>query len=84
MSVTPVQDLRRIADAVAQLTGLTVQGVEIRADCRQLRLIFSDGHQLLIAALAGEDGRPRLDVDLLRTVDEVVQRQLEVRFDGFD
>ena len=84
MSLTPVQELRRVAEAVAQLTGKTVQDVEVRSDCRQLRVLFDDGHQLLVAVLVDENGKPRLDVDLLRTMDEVTQRQLEVRFEGID
>jgi hypothetical protein len=81
VSVTPVQDLRRIAEAVSELRGRTVQDVEIRSDCRQLRLTLSDGQLLLVSVLLDESGRPRLDVDLLRTGDEVSQRQLEVRFE---
>lgn len=82
MSVTPVQDLRRIAEAVGELRGRTVQEVEIRSDCRQLRLILSDGQQLLVSVLLDESGRPRLDADLLRTVEDLSQRQLEVRFEA--
>ncbi|MGD2136123.1 MAG: hypothetical protein PVF27_08185 [Gemmatimonadales bacterium] len=84
MSQTPVQDLRRIAEAVAQLRGKTVHDVEIRADCRQLRVILTDGQLLLVSVLLDEDGRPRLDVDLLQTSAEAAQRQLEVRFGGTD
>ncbi len=83
MSVTPVQDLRRIAEAVGQLRGQTVQEVEIRSDCRQLRVTLSDGQLLLVSVLLDhETGKPRLDVDLLREAAEEVHRQLEVRFEG--
>ncbi len=81
MSLTPVQDLRRIAEAVSQLHGETVRDVEIRSDCRQLRVTLTDGQLLLISVLLDDAGKPRLDVDLLRAVEETDQRQLEVRFE---
>ena len=80
MSVTPVQDLRRIAEAVGELTGHVVDHVEIRSDCRQLKVTLEDGQLLLVSVLLDEDGKPRLDVDLLRAVEDVTHRQLEVRF----
>jgi hypothetical protein len=82
VSVTPVQELRRIAEAVAQLRGETVVDVEVRQDCRQLRVTLTDGQLLLISVLMDEAGKPRLDVDLLRTVEQATHRQLEVRFEG--
>ena len=82
MSLTPVQDLRRIAEAVGQLHGETVQDVEIRSDCRQLRVTLTDGQLLLISVLLDDAGKPRLDVDLLRAAVETDQRQLEVRFEA--
>lgn len=81
MSLTPVQELRRIAEAVDQVRGHTVQDVEIRADCRQLRLTLDDGKILLIAVLLDDGGKPRLDVDLVRLEEVVPTRQLEVRFE---
>ncbi len=82
MSLTPVQDLRRIAEAVSQLHGQTVQDVEMRSDCRQLKVTLTDGQLLLISVLLDDAGKPRLDVDLLRAAAETDQRQLEVRFEG--
>lgn len=82
MSLTPVQDLRRIAEAVGQLHGETVQDVEIRSDCRRLKVTLTDGRLLLISVLLDDAGKPRLDVDLLRAAAETDQRQLEVRFEG--
>ncbi len=82
MSLTSVQDLRRIAEAVGQLHGQTVQDVEMRSDCRQLRVTLTDGQLLLISVLLDDAGKPRLDVDLLRAAAETDQRQLEVRFEG--
>ncbi|MGD8727472.1 MAG: hypothetical protein PVH40_07485 [Gemmatimonadales bacterium] len=84
MALTPVQDLRRIAEAVRGLHGHAVQHVEIRSDCRQLKLTLDDGQLLLVSVLLDEDGRPRLDVDLVRAMDDVTQRQLEVRFGESD
>ena len=80
MSLTPVQDLRRIAEAVAQLRGQTVEDVEIRKDCRQLRMKLADGQMLLVTVLLDDQGKPRLDADLLRASDDAGRRQLEVRF----
>lgn len=80
MSVTPVQDLRRIAEAVGELTGHVVQHVEIRSDCRQLKITLDSGQLLLVSVLLDDSGRPRLDVDLLRAIDDIAHRQLEVRF----
>lgn len=82
MSVASVQDLRRIAEAVGQLRGRQVQDVVMRSDCRQLRITLHDGHILLVSVLLDGAGKPRLDVDLLRTIDDSVPGQLEVRFDG--
>jgi hypothetical protein len=81
MSLTPVQELRRIAEAVGQVRGHMVQDVEIRADCRQLRVTLDDGKILLISVLLDDGGKPRLDVDLVRLEEVVPTRQLEVRFE---
>lgn len=80
MSTAQVQDLRRIAEAVAQLQGHTVQKVEIRSDCRLFRIAFSDGRMLLVSAMLDDTGKPRLDVDFLRTPEEPSHGQLEVPF----
>ena len=82
MPIASVQDLRRIAEAVGQLQGQTVQDVEVRTDCRSLRVTFMDGQILLVSVLMDEAGRPRLDVDLLQPVaDAAAHGQLEVAFD---
>jgi len=80
MSLTSVQDLRRIAEAVEALRGRSVRDVEIRSDCRQLRVTLEDGQMLLVSVLLDESGKPRLDADLLRGVEDTAQPQLEVRF----
>lgn len=82
MAITPVQELRRIAEAVGELRGQSVDAVEIRADCRQLRVLLEGGQQLLLTALVDENGKPRFDADMLRGVgDADDHNQLEVRFD---
>jgi len=80
MPIAPVQDLRRIAEAVGQLRGRTVEDVQVRSDCRFLRITLEGGRILLISALIDEFGKPRLDVDLLRAPEELAQGQLEVPF----
>lgn len=80
MTTAQVQDLRRIAEAVSQLQGHIVDAVEIREDCRLLRIAFSDGRMLLVSAMVDESGKPRLDVDFLRTPEETTHGQLEVPF----
>jgi hypothetical protein len=82
MTITSVTDLRRIADAVAQLRDRIVQDVVIRSDCRQLRLTLDDGRTLLVSVLLDDYGKPRLDVDVLRPPEQVAAGQLEVRFEA--
>lgn len=84
MSSAQVQDLRRIAEALGQLHGHTVETVEIRSDCRLFRVAFSDGRMLVVSALLDETGKPRLDVDFLRTPEAALHRQLEVPFNLAD
>lgn len=79
-TITSVQDLRRITEAVEQLRGRSVDDVNIRSDCRQLRVKLDDGRTLLVSVLADEDGVPRLDVDVL-LAPEKSRAQIEVRFD---
>lgn len=55
--------------------------VEIRADCRQLRVTLEDGKILLVSVLLDDSGKPRLDADLLRLEEVAPTRQLEVRFE---
>jgi hypothetical protein len=82
MAVTSVQELRRIAEAAGQLRGHRVADVEIRADCRLMRIRLDEGEILLVSVLLDEQGKPRLDVDFLRVEDVAVHGQLEVRFDA--
>ncbi len=80
--VTSVKDLRRIAEAVDQLLDRTVQDVNIRSDCRQLRIVLDDGRILLVSIISDDDGVPRLDVDVLSVPTKGPRSQLEVRFDA--
>ena len=83
MSLTSVQDLRRIAEAVGHLRGQTVQDVEVRCDCLSLRITLTDGQILLVSVITDESGKARLDVDLLHPTDEgMATGQLEVAFDS--
>ncbi len=79
---TPLQELRRIAESVGLLTGQTVEDVTIRSDCRQLRITLGDGRMLLVSAQVADDGKPRLDVDVVKLTLERDQRQLEVPFES--
>jgi hypothetical protein len=81
MSITSVTDLRRITDAVDQLRNRVVHDVSIRTDCRQLRVALDDGRTLLVSVLLDDNGKPRLDVDVLRPPEQSVPGQLEVRFE---
>jgi hypothetical protein len=81
VSLASVHDLRRIADAVAHLRERAVTDVVLRSDCRQLRVVLDDGQTLLLSVVTDEQGRPRLDADLLRLPEDVTG-QLEVHFDA--
>lgn len=82
MSLASVHDLRRIADAVAHLRERAIIDVVLRSDCRQLRVVLDDGQTLLLSVVADENGRPRLDADLLRLPEDANSGQLEVHFDA--
>ena len=84
LAITSVQDLRRITDAVDQLRGRSVDDVNIRSDCRQLRIKLDDGRSLLVSVFVDEGGVPRLDVDVLHAPESRSRVQLEVRFDAGD
>jgi hypothetical protein len=81
VSLASVHDLRRIADAVAHLRERAVQEVVLRSDCRQLRIALDDGQVLLLSVVVDDQGRPRLDADLLRSPEDAASGQLEVHFD---
>ena len=80
MPLAALQDLRRVAESLAQLRGRSVVDASVRSDFRQLKLELSDGSILVVSTESDEAGRPRLEVDVVRLV-EAASRQLEVRFD---
>ncbi len=76
-----VQDLRRVAEALQQLHGKPVVAASMRSDLRQVKIELADGLVIVVAAEIDEDGRPRLEVDVVRRMEDPT-RQLEVRFDS--
>lgn len=80
MSSIEVQDLRRVAGAVARLRGEAVREVTVRSDLRQLRVELQSG--LILVVSAARDGQGRLEVDVVELPqDAAARQQLEVRFD---
>ena len=81
--VRPVslQDLRRITDTLAVLRDRTVAGAVMRSDRRQLRVEMVDGQLLVVSVDLDPDGRPQLEVDVVRPAAEP-SSQLEVRFES--
>ncbi len=84
LAITSVQELRRITEAVDQLRGRSVDDVNIRSDCRQLRIKLDDGRTVLVGVFVDEEGIPRLDVDVLHAQENRSRAQLEARFDNGD
>lgn len=80
MTNVPVQDLRRVSEALLQLHGRPVVDASMRSDLRQVKIELADGLVIVVAADVDEDGRPRLEVDVVRRMEDPT-RQLEVRFD---
>jgi hypothetical protein len=77
-----IHELRRVAAAVAKLDGETVRDASVRSDLRGLRLEFEGGLILLVSLERDEEGRARLEVDVVAAPqDAVAKQQLEVRFD---
>ncbi len=81
MTQISFQELRRIADSLTTLRGKSVSAAVMRSDLRQLRLEMEDGVMMVLTVESDEGGRPRLEVDVVRPVEEP-GRQLEVRFDA--
>jgi hypothetical protein len=80
VSGVPVAELRRLAESLNTLRGHAVLNAVLRSDLRQLRLELADGLLAVVAISADDDGRPRLEVDVIRQADAATP-QLEVRFD---
>ena len=76
-----LQDLRRIAETLAAVRSGTVCGAVMRSDRRQLRIEMADGQLLVVSADLDENGRPQLEVDVIRPPAEQ-GNQLEVRFES--
>ncbi len=82
MSALELQDLRRVAAAVARLRGEAVREVTVRSDLRQIRVELESGLILVVSAERDTQGRPRLEVDVVELPhDAATRQQLEVRFD---
>lgn len=81
MTTVLVQDLRRVAEALQQLHGKPVVAASMRSDLRQVKIELADGLVIVVAAEIDENGRPRLEVDVVRRMEDPT-RQLEVRFDS--
>lgn len=82
MSQPELQDLRRVVAAVERLRGAVVSGVTVRADLRHLKVDLVGGLILLIAVERDDQGRPRLEVDVIEAPqDPSAQNQIEVHFD---
>ena len=82
MSRLELQDLRRIAGAVARLRGEAVREVTVRSDVRQIRVELESGLILVVSAERDAQGRPRLEVDVVDLPhDQTSRQQIEVRFD---
>jgi len=82
MSSLGLQDLRRVVAAVARLRGETVREVTVRSDVRHLKVELESGVILVVSAERDEQGRPRLEVDVVEAPQDASSRaQIEVRFD---
>lgn len=82
MSRPELQDLRRIAVAVARLRGEAVREVTVRSDLRQIKVELQSGLILVVSAERDGQGRPRLEVDVVELPqDTAARQQIEVRFD---
>lgn len=82
MSTADLQDLRRVVNAVMRLKGETVKQVTVRSDVRHVKVEFDSGRILLISAEHDAQGRPRLEVDVVESLQDAgLKQQIEVRFD---
>lgn len=76
-----MQDLRRVAEALAALRGTTIANAVMRSDLRHLRLECEDGTIAVVRIEPDDEGRPRLEVDVVRRA-EAPTSQIEVRFES--
>jgi hypothetical protein len=77
----PLHDLRRVADALKTLRGGQIADAVMRSDLRQLRIELQDGRLAVIGLDVDGEGRPRLELDLIRQPEQPAP-QLEVRFES--
>ncbi len=80
-ATTSLAELRRIKEALQHFKGGQVADAVLRPDARLLKVSLEDGSLVLISAGIDAKGRPRLDIDVVRGVEEPSRRQLEVHFD---
>jgi hypothetical protein len=80
MNQVPLQDFRRVAEALAQLRGQPILQSVMRSDFRQLRIELPDGLITVISVNLDESGQPRLEVDVVPQARDK-GKQLEVRFE---
>jgi len=77
-----LQDLRRVAGAVARLRGEAVRDVTVRSDLRQIKVELASGVILVVSAERDEQNRPHPEVDVVDAPPNAAARQqIEVRFD---
>jgi hypothetical protein len=76
-----LQQLRQVADTLAQLRGSVLQDAVKRSDPRQLQIELADGEVALIAIATYEASQPRLEVDVIQAT-RPQGPQLEVHFDS--
>ena len=70
-----------MSDALARLHGAAVVNAVMRTDLRQLRLDLSDGTIAVVRIDADDEGRARLEVDVIQR-QPAASSQLEVRFES--
>ena len=82
MNSLELQQLRRVAGAVARLRGEAVREVTVRSDLCQVKVELESGLILVVSTGRDAQGRPRLEVDVVELPhDSTARQQLEVRFD---
>jgi len=82
VSAIGLKDLRRMVAAAARLRGEAVLDVTVRSDARHLKMELESGLILVVSAEQDDQGRPRLEVDVVEASQDVSSRQqIEVRFD---
>jgi hypothetical protein len=82
VSAIGLKDLRRMVAAAARLRGEAVRDVTVRSDARHLKMELESGLILVVSAEQDDQGRPRLEVDVVEASQDMSSRQqIEVRFD---